>query len=250
MSLFTIETLYFVSLGIIFGLVILLIFHFRNKIIQLEKQVQSLHGVASELIHDMKESQRLNQLMPFTFNNDIRVQKCNEERVEEESDDDSDDSDDEEDDSDDEEELQQGSINLGEPISSDEIGFIVEQMEHPQIVVKEIEEEVEQNMATETQINKIDETTNLSLDEINMIEESVVSDSPLLASEDKPQITEEDDNATIFTERSHESTSINYKKMPVQKLREIAIERNLAPSNNKLKKEDLIRILKENTASL
>jgi len=56
MSFFSIETFYFLSMGIVGILIIMLIFHFRNKIVLLEKQVQGLHDIASELVNDVRRS--------------------------------------------------------------------------------------------------------------------------------------------------------------------------------------------------
>jgi hypothetical protein len=62
MSFFSIETFYFLSMGIVGILIIMLIFHFRNKIVLLEKQVQGLHSIASELVNDVR---RVHVAQPF-----------------------------------------------------------------------------------------------------------------------------------------------------------------------------------------
>jgi uncharacterized protein YcfJ len=76
MSLFSIETFYFLSMGIIGILIIMLIIHFRNKILLLEKQVSGLHSIASELINTAKQNHLAN---PYGFGNGLEnvvVRKC------------------------------------------------------------------------------------------------------------------------------------------------------------------------------
>lgn len=76
MSLFSIETFYFLSMGIIGILIVMLIFHFRNKILLLEKQVQGLHGIATELVNSAKQQHLSN---PYGFGNGLEnvvVRKC------------------------------------------------------------------------------------------------------------------------------------------------------------------------------
>lgn len=273
MALFSIETLYFISLGVIFGLILLLIFHFRNKILQLEKQVQSLHGVASELIQDMKESQKASQLYPFTqypipsmYTNDILVKKCDE--SDEEDEEESEEDEDSDDESESEEEPDTLGINLGETISSDEVGLI----EEPLMVTESLERKIEKEVAEEVEkygletVEKTQEEMEEDISEmvLDVVEpkEAVLEVEQVIQAEVEQVIQEEietkevvleededddEENKTTVTEKTQEvGTKLDYKKWSVQKLRDLLVEKGLATVHTKQKKDELLKIIKEN----
>jgi len=271
MALFSIETLYFISLGVIFGLILLLIFHFRNKILQLEKQVQSLHGVASELIQDMKESQKASQLYPFTqypipsiYTNDILVKKCDE-SDDEEDEEESDSEEESDDESETEDEPDTLGINLGETISSDEVGVI----EEPLMVTESLERKIEKEVAEEVEkygfetVDKIKEELEEDISEMVLdvepkevekvaVEKVIQADVEQVIQVEVETNQEDDDdddeeNKTTVTEKTQEvGAKVEYKKWSVQKLRDLLVEKGLAPIHTKQKKDELLKIIKEN----
>ena len=231
--LFCIETFYFISLAVICGLIVLLIFHFRNKIIHLEKQLYSLHGIATELVAEVKTQQQqqqqptnfLKEFMPFltasSAQENMGVDKY-------------------EDESDEESEYMGDSevINLGETMSIDQVGLIEESV--PVNDVSSVNDVLEPLVNDVSSVNDVSEplVNDLSEPSVNDVSEPLVNEVSDLLSAMDLEDTKEDDAHTVTT-----NSETNYKKMTVTRLRDIAAEKGFAPASNKLKKDELVKLL-------
>jgi hypothetical protein len=254
MSLFSIETLYFLSLGVIGFLILLLIFHFRNKIVQLEKQVQDFHSVATELIQEMKQMETNNNNHGFTKQmkccnggccpcikkenllENFIINKCFRDEEEEE------DEDEDDYDEDDAEtvNLQEKTICLGETIKMDEesIHNFIDLGEDPFIEEKHIS--IEEGTPAVTPIEKAEEEdTSIDLKFID-------ANQNLRA---QLEIAQNSAQTPVAEEENHEEDTYagenNYKKMSVHQLRTLATERGITVIHLKMKKNELIQLLLE-----
>jgi hypothetical protein len=249
MSLFSIETLYFLSLGVIGFLILLLIFHFRNKIVQLEQQVQNFHSVASELIQEMKQME--NNSSGFTKQccnggccpcnkkenvlENFIINKCFRDADEDEDED--------EDDIDDVEtvNLQEKTICLGETIHMDEesIHNIIDLGEEPSIEDKHSSTPV--GTPSVTPIEKTEDEEDTSID-LKFIESNQNIRAQIELAQNSAQ-------SPVMEEDTHEDETYtgenNYKKMSVNQLRTLATERGITAVHPKMKKNELIQLLLE-----
>jgi len=206
MSLFSIETLYFISLGVIGCLILLLIVHFRNKLLHLETQVHDFHTIAKDLITEMRKTQLSYSMaapkpFPVGFTDNFIVRKADRDVDEEE----------------DEEEEEEGDeektivINVGETVEWGNAG-----------VIEEVDVSQEVDVCQEVDVSEEE----LKLDDLVESKEEVEE--------------EEEDNSTVNT-----GSKTEYKKMTVQQLRQLALERGIVSVNQKLKKHELLELFQK-----
>lgn len=265
MSIFSIETLYFLSLGIIGCLVVLLIIHFRNKLITLEKQVQTFHSVASDLIGEMKRNQVVQNIMPFIPPNTVVypvVNKCDKTEEEEEE------SDDESDGESEEKPLEQLSLEefRTEDFTMDDANMddaVMERVKHFMTVsqssmpfmhafniqlgkpntlecnirVEQLEDEIEAiNLGETLELGELGDMGIIDED-IPSFESDVVEEvSELLEEEVSEKQEEEEEQEKPLTEEY-------YKKLSLPQIKQLAVEKGLTNASSKLKKNELIQLL-------
>jgi len=252
MSLFSIDTFYFLSLGIIGLLIVLLIFHFRNKIVFLEKQVQGLHGIATELVNDVKRANAFSTRVSTRGSDSLEnmvlkkgglasgydIFDFSKQPILEEGDEDDEDYEDDEDDEELEYDPHAPPIVIGSVIESSDLNVqeVVSPPEETNIplseegptggVMEEVEIVEEIEIVEEVEIVENVEEVNTKEDE-KVVEENCVI-----------HVVEEDDNMTV-------ATTDSISKWPVAKLRHFAHSERGIEGVAKMKKAELLVLLKE-----
>ena len=251
MSVFNfMETFFFISLGITFILILLLVYHFKQRLSNLEQKSDTMLDIVNNVVKEMgvikvlassrqttqphplsafMESQRpLNDVFSKMSMNNVEVNEItiNEEDVKEvqeihlaepvEVD-----SDDEEEESDDEEE----DDNESEQDEDDD----------EKVVVSDDEEEVEQEVEELEQEEE-------SVEEVKVIQEveDVLEEQPIVVNKLEPEDVE------VLSEGSSEDPMEEYKKLAPAALKALIISKGYATDVAKMKKPQLLQILEEN----
>ncbi len=211
-----IESFFFLSLGIVFILIVLLVYHFKQRITTIEQKSDTMFDIVQNLAKELtsiKSRLVVPNQVGAVLRNPVEYERDYDE--EEEDDDESDESDDNEsdesDESDDNEEEYEDKvkvIELGELSSMDNI-------QEPSSE-SDTEPEPEQVMV---ELNERD------ADKIKVLK--VSSSEPVEA----PVIAVPDNNSEVF------------KKMPVGELRTLAISKGLCSDASKLNKVELVKML-------
>jgi hypothetical protein len=227
MSFFSIETFYFLSMGIVGILIIMLIFHFRNKIVLLEKQVQGLHSIASELVNDVR---RVHVAQPFGLGGAAGLENLVVRPSFSEEDD----------------EDVPPLIIGSEPA---DLGHVVEEPVFEPSVLKTVSfdlpsEPVQNNYFEQPQVVLSQE---IALQEVVSVEpvqeialQEVVSVEPV--QEIALQEVVEDDDKTVATTTTIEGASLPLKKRHVSELRSLALSAGIEGAA-KMKKAELVALL-------
>ena len=239
------ESMFFILFGITFLFILLLIYHFKNKITALEKNVDTMFEILNNVVGDLSRIRigggvQPNMTAGVNYNSDnepiahfsdvsnIPIVDNEEEESEDEeetdiSDDeeseneenDVEDSDDEDsvensDDDEDEEEIKKISVILDEKVDEDAIQ------------VEELDDSIA-NDAEEVSVPELKEVEDISVEKVDT---TIQEDS---ANEDKLDKMQQ------------------YKKMHIQNLKKLVVSKGLATSDDvsKLKKADLLGILQE-----
>jgi len=233
MGLFNyIDTFFFISLGITFILILLLVFHFKQRILTMEHKTDTMFEIINNIVKELtmvKNSQSFfpPHSMPSMFlsnpNKKIVVSdadsKSDEEEEELESDDEEqdDEQDDEQDEYDD---------------------HVQEESED-----EEQDEEQEDHVEEEIKVIKINEShdDNISLEEITF------------EAEPEPHITklEETLSTTNLDEPEEKKESIKevYRNMNVHDLKTLVIQKGLSSDTSKMNKKKLLKLLEDDIDS-
>jgi len=219
-----IDTFFFISLGITFVLILLLVFHFKQRISDLEDKTQTMFEIINNIVKELSLvknnccccNSRFTQIpkenfMPFhlncapgifsTQNEKIIVSDDEEEEEDEEDDEADDDADDEEDnDTDDDDDD----------------------------VDREDDDE-----GNNIKIVNLDVTDSVELNEVETILEETYHTVETAETEEK---------GPIQIDTSKEM----YKKMTIQALKNLVVTKGLSGDANKLKKNELIKLLEQN----
>jgi len=234
------ESMFFILFGITFLFILLLIYHFKNKITALEKNVDTMFEILNNVVGDLSRMRvggvQPNMTAGVNYNSDNEpiahfsnvsntavVNNVEESEDEEETDisddeesedeendvDNSDDDDDEDsvEDSDEEEEVRKISVILDEKVDEDAIQ------------VEELDESIS-NDAEEVSVPELKEVEDISVEKVD----------------------------TPIQEESVELDKMQqYKKMHIQNLKKLVVSKGLATTDDvsKLKKADLLGILQE-----
>jgi len=234
MSVFNLlETFFFISLGITFVLISLLVYHFRQRIMVLEQKNDTMFEIINNVVAEITNVRNIS-LNPFHQHPPYQeyAEKINiiedehfkevpreedEEEEDEEDEDDDEEEEDEEDEDDDEDE-------------DDE--------EDDGIEVKVINVNVDSTTA------KIEEIADLDIEEIvqseddepKPIEDTILEDEPIVVHKIDETIPLED------TPTLNDSKEI-YRNMTMQNLKALVITKGLSTNPSKLKKHELIQLL-------
>ena len=238
MKFLMLESFFFITLGISCVLLLMLIYHFKGRLNQMETNQQTLFEVVNNIVQELTEIKRItinnthndaSEKINVDFDNDNYVPELNTnenimmQRMVQESDSESD-SDDEEysDDSDQESESEdEDENNEGVKVVSVDIDDSLD----------EIEQREDSNDLEEQEENL--EEVVLDTQEIDSIKVNKLEDTSVL---------EESDNISL-------TDSVNkgvYKKMNVAALKALVIEKGLSTDPGKMKKNDLIDLLDSN----
>lgn len=251
------ESFFFITLGISCILLLMLIYHFKGRLSQLENNQQTLFEVVNNIVQELTEIKRIvaGNLAPMSSsggNEKINVNLDDDDDIpeliinEDEYRDDNEDEDDEEtddDDSDDEAETEEDDEDEDdtedEEDNSDQLVVEVDNVEEDvKVVSVDIDEsldEIEQKEET----NYIDEEDdNLQEVELNTDEVENIKVNKL---EETNNLEESESNSS----NGSVSRSV-YKKMTVPALKALVIEKGLSTDPGKMKKSDLIELLESN----
>ena len=250
------ETFFFISLGITFILILLLVYHFKQRLSNLEQKSDTMLDIVNNVVKEMgvikvlassrptpqphplsafMDNQRpLNDMFSKMSMNNIEVNEVNinggdvsevqeihlAEPVEMDSDDEDEDSDDEEEDDDEDEELDLDDDDEKVVVSDDE--------EEPVHHEDRVEEEVK--------VIQVSESTTESIQEV----EDVLEEQPIVVNKLEPEEVE------VLSEGSSEDPMEEYKKLAPAALKALIISKGYATDVAKMKKPQLLQILEEN----
>jgi len=250
------ETFFFISLGITFILILLLVYHFKQRLSNLEQKSDTMLDIVNNVVKEMgvikvlassrpvaqqhplsafMDNQRpLNDTFSKMSMNNIEVNEVNinekdvsdvqEIHLAEPEEYDSDDE--EEDDSDDEDEENEKVV-----VSDDE--------EEPE------EDEVEQYLEPEEEEETVEEEETIEEEEtedVKVIQEAeeVLEEQPIVVNKLEPEDVE------VLSEESVEDPMEEYKKLAPAALKALIISKGYATDVAKMKKPQLLQILEEN----
>ena len=225
MGLFNyIDTFFFISLGITFILILLLVFHFKQRISTLEQKTETMFEIINNIVQELVQIKYIITPPPASYSsqNDIqpsmthlihntplpmnniihfdnnKIVVSDEEEDSDDSDDEEDEENEEDDDSDDEEEHKIKVINVA--------------------------------LNDSIQLSEVDDTIDVESTHGNIIVEKInTNDSEI-------------DNSDIQKEVKKEI----YRKMTLSALKSIVIEKGLISDPSKLKKQELLKLLESN----
>lgn len=232
------ETVFFISLAITFFLIMMLVYHFKTRLINLEQKCDTMFDIMNNMIKEMKNiNGRINtplqlpsesiplqmpsqggfpiELLSSLFNGNMN--KINEE-----------------DDEDDEDDVE-GDIK--KIVVSDA------ELENDDTEIKVIHVELnEQSIDSDSlpdleEINTFDETVEINMNE-NKDESIVVEET-----DDVDEDDDVDDDINEHVQQDDTLEKVDYKKMDISYLRTMVITRGLATTTKGLKKNDLINLL-------
>jgi hypothetical protein len=248
------ETFFFISLAITFVLIIMLVYHFKGRLTNVENKYDTMFGIMHNMVGELKSIKKeiamcalgSSACAPFMC---MRTQSSNQT----ENNNDSNDSNDNHDEYDDEDSASESSEEYdNEPtyhsINEYDQSFI-------KIVVSDNEPELEsvepepiefsepqiiELSSTEPETKVI--TIELS-DNLEEIPEEIIEEEPHIIINKIDETQNENESDLV---KKHDM--VDYKKMDVSYLRTLVITRGLATDTKKLKKLELISLLEESDA--
>ena len=235
-----IETFFFISLAITFILIIMLVYHFKDRLYVLEQKCDTMFEIMNSLIKEMKNIKQVSLTPtipqhPLTNNIPMRVQtpildeqESNDNGYEE----DSDDSDDSVSDSSTEDVTQNEEKNEMFPV-----------VDFKKIIVEDIVEDV---IDDEPIVEKLEEVSKpLEIQESYESLEEIKELSEIEDLECQDDSTEDDsvEETTEQPEKKDEMIKLQYKKLDISVLRAMVTSRGLTDDAKKTKKADLVKLL-------
>jgi len=255
MGLFSfIETFFFISLGITFVLILLLVYHFKQRITSIEKRSDTMFEIINNIVQELtaiKSQQLMAQRIPmnvypsFVSQQSVINKKEEEEEEEEE----------EESYSDDDETTQ------NDPCSDEESEDEVESEEVDSEGVEEQVEEVEPNAlepieleeesAEQIKVINVDNLERIDVPEVSVNETDVQeSDNETPVSEileeehiEVQKLEEESLEESDDTPAPQDNSKEIYRKMNLSALKALVITKGLCSDPSKMKKPELLKML-------
>ncbi len=256
MKFLMLESFFFITLGISCILLLMLIYHFKQRLSKLEQNNETMFEILNNIVQEITEMKKYS-VVSSTMQNSYNQEKINvkldddddlpelntidddvngvslnrtrtmsldedDSDYEDESESDSSDEDESENDTSDEDDSEETEEEKVKTVSV-EIDNSLDEISDNQDAVIETQDETEDDDLEEVNLNKdeIDSIKVSKLEEVNNLEEIELDDS--------------------------ESTNKDlYKKMTVPALKALVIEKGLTTETSKLKKNDLIELLESN----
>jgi hypothetical protein len=253
------ETFFFISLAITFILIIMLVYHFKGRLVTLEDKCNTMFEIMNSMVKEMKNIRESIMTaappqppaaVPFAgasglfppelfklFQGGPSMFPSQRNNVEGDDEDDEYEGDDDEDEEDEEEQEYKKIV-----VSDTELDSDVDEEDDVKIISVNIDDNVEN---TPVSLADLEEEENL-LDNLEIDEDE---DEEINDLEDETNEIEDDekkseaDEDPIKLEISNEPT--DYRKLDVSFLRTMVITRGLATDTKKMKKQDLIRLLEQ-----
>ena len=243
-----IETFFFLSLGITFVLILLLVYHFKQRLTTLENKCDTVYEIITNLVKEVSNIRQVqiqhlsntfssNNIVPSFHNTEINGKiKVSDEDFEddeeeddeedEEEDDDSQASDDDDDDDDDEDDESPPLLTIEEePLSNSTIKVI--NVDIGDVIESDILETEVESENLDGEENKLEP---IELDEEEQIHVEKLDESAAL------------ENSEPENESKETSRDI-YNKMSVSELKALVITKGLSSDPSKKKKNELLKML-------
>ena len=246
MGLFSfVETFFFVSLGITFILILLLVYHFRQRFISLEQKCDTMFELINNIVTELNNERRSTHgfgvtTPPVLFYPEPEGNPAAGGQAEKsEPFTDMDDSDDDDEDSDDEDSDEDSDDEYSEDEDSED------DSESALIHIAPIEEP-DNNSVKVILLDQVEELTELPVDGMED-SESDDNDKPIDLVASDPIVVEKLDVQHLeqVPTESHAEKAANevYNKMSMQALKTLAITKGLSSDPSKMKKAELIKLL-------
>lgn len=260
------ETFFFISLAITFVLIIMLVYHFKARLTNVENKYDTMFGIMHNMVGELKGIKKdlAMSLCGATLSAGAPFMCMRQPPISPDTDANDDvDVNDEEDEGDNvsehSEETAPSMPELYSPYSAvngyDQsfIKIIVSDNEDPQPVESDVIELLEESIEDETTQNNEPQTKVITIELSDNLEETQTEPAQ---EEDTPSLThivinkiDESTNAeNELSDLVKKNDMIDYKKMDVSYLRTLVITRGLATDTKKLKKLELISLLEESDA--
>jgi hypothetical protein len=249
MGLFNlIEMFFYVSLGIAFILIILLVFHFKQRIASVEKKNDTMFDIINNIVKELTIIRNY-QLMATQFpsmqynvvqndmncsyeiSNNVEKDEATEddEAMEDEDDDDDDDDDDDVDDDNDDDDDDKmpplETFDLEEEIKVINVDINNEQIQSENIPSELIVED--ENQDNEELLTEINESEHIHVEKVELENEEHLENTSV-----SDEITSQSDNSKEI-----------YRKMTLTALKTLVITKGLCTDPSKMKKPELIKML-------
>jgi len=249
-----IDTFFFISLGITFILILLLVFHFKQRVADLEEKTTTMFEIINNIVKELNSTKELcclaNTVRPFEEKIPIdlfcsppiypghKQEKIIVSDAESESDGSESEYDSESDDSEDEED----SDNDEPPalLSIEQDLIVGDDDDDVKIITVEIGDTIEvgeiENTFENSEEEKPEEITNLETSDELQVEK-------LETDESKETLAVEESVADL---PAVETSKEIYRKMTLQTLKTLVITKGLSSDPSKMKKSDLLKLLESN----
>jgi flagellar biosynthesis GTPase FlhF len=275
------ETFFFISLGITFILILLLVYHFKQRILAVEQKGDTLFEIINNLIMETSSLKQYVRSLPMFFNrggsmeppqntvmgpqntpfqmHQHRPLQENEEDDEEEDDEEEDDEeeDDEEDEEDeDDEEEEDDEPNAKIVVSDDEYGSNIEMEINEMTEMNEFLSDMKTNEEHEKEVGE------LNLEELELLDEEDVGEVETEEVELKEEVEveseikveeveldEEQENSPSLDQEDASNKTVDlgivpdYRKMSLPELKAAVLAKSLAQDVSKMKKNQLLQLL-------
>lgn len=232
------ETFFFLSLGITFVLIIMLVYHFKGRLVALEEKYHTMFDIMNSMVKEMKNLRdtmmaiqyqppvQVQEQMPPSFPIDFMK-------------------------------LFQGGGPQLFPSQRqyDEDDEDDETQEYKKIVVSDTELDSDDEDDTDIKIISVDigeaeESISLAdLDEDENLVNQLDADDQDQGEPQEPQ-EQEDQEAEQDEDKQESQEPMDLKKMDVSYLRTMVLTRGLATDTKRMKKNDLIKLLEQSTESI
>jgi len=267
MSIFNfIETFFFISLGITFVLISLLVYHFRQRIIVLESKNDTMFEIINNIVKEltnvrntilymnpsqmelMQHANLMQQHFSEQFDNtELKHTPIEHYIVEDEDDEHEDDDDDDEDEDDEDEDVDDDDDDDDDDNDKEEYDTLVDNTQKIKVSLEsnDLQPVKIVNVNIESTSLDIEELNDLAMEEVNSLEEEPIRDidvnaDPVIVH----KILDELVNATESEITVEESkTKDIYRNMNTQQLKQLVITKGLSTNPSKLKKNELIQLL-------
>jgi len=248
MGLFSfIETFFFISLGITFVLILLLVYHFKQRLSTLEQKCDTMFEIINNVVQEITivrgATARIMQGLPgLPLSNSIVLQesvlpedeKDDEEEEDEEDEDEKDEDEDDEDDDDEDEDEDDDDEDNDEDDEHDDV-VTLETIEHQFENVEKQFETVEHQFDIQEEVPLVIESSESDLiADLEIVEENINDIIEQIELENPEKLQEEPNNETT-----------DYKNMNLQALKSLVVAKGLVTNANKLKKNELLKLLDE-----
>lgn len=263
MSVFNfMETIFFISLGITFVLILLLVYHFKQRITTIEQKTDTMLEIINNVVKEiyvLKNAQQINTRF-FTANNNnenvvhipaptVNYLSTNKINVSDEDDDDEDDDDEDHSDGDGDEDDDDGDEDGDGDEDDDEP--IIQELDIEEITTYEILPSLNEDIVKviNVSLNEMDVPNEDNGNEPDEDDIDVVEIVDLTSSQIQVEKIEAEETENLEEDVSHEESSQKehskdvYRKMTLQSLKTLVITKGLCSDPGKLKKPELLKML-------